>query len=83
MPEILVHGDENAGLYAVWLLEAAAFRAARRSRTAPDTAGRQPILADHHAQPEADGAEAGRPASDGADEKRGAGYDRDFDGPDL
>ena len=26
MPEILFHGDENAGLYAVWLLEAAGFR---------------------------------------------------------
>lgn len=26
MPEILFHGDENAGLYAVWLLEAGGFR---------------------------------------------------------
>ena len=33
MPEILFHGDENAGLYAVWLLEAQGFRVWDLSRT--------------------------------------------------
>jgi hypothetical protein len=32
MPVILFHGDENAGLYAVWLLEAAGFRVWELSR---------------------------------------------------
>lgn len=32
MPEILFGGDENAGLYAVWLLEAAGFRVWELSR---------------------------------------------------
>jgi hypothetical protein len=32
MPEILFYGDENAGLYAVWLLEAAGFRVWELSR---------------------------------------------------
>ena len=32
MPEILFHGDESAGLYAVWLLEAAGFRVWELSR---------------------------------------------------
>lgn len=31
-PEILFHGDENAGLYAVWLLEAQGFRVWNLSR---------------------------------------------------
>lgn len=32
MPVILFHGDENAGLYAVWLLETAGFRVWELSR---------------------------------------------------
>jgi hypothetical protein len=32
MPEILFHGDEAAGLYAVWLLEAQGFRVWELSR---------------------------------------------------
>lgn len=32
MPEILFHGDESAGLYAVWLLEAQGFRVWELSR---------------------------------------------------
>ncbi len=32
MPEILFHGDESAGLFAVWLLESQGFRAWELSR---------------------------------------------------
>lgn len=32
MPEILFHGGESAGLYAVWLLEAQGFRVQELSR---------------------------------------------------